>query len=228
MVSALVEFGQVRAPFAGVITRRLVDTGALVKGGASGDAKPLFVVQRDDKLRCRVEVPERDVIFVLGAFRAKTLAVRLALDVLPGRTFEIQPEAIASGAGRLESSVHPDSHHMLAEFDIENTDGTLLPGLMGKAAIEARGAAAEPVVLVPNTAVQAPRRGKPFVFVIQEVNGTARLEERPVELGLSDGSRIEVLSGLREGERVVVRGGGALVQGQEVSVRSDAGNAGTR
>lgn len=226
--SALVGFGQVRAPFSGVITKRLVDTGVLVRGGASGEARPLFVVQRTDKLRCRVEIPERDVIFILESFRAKTLAVKIVLDALPAQTLEIEPEAIASGQARFASSVHPESHHMLAEFDIVNEERALLPGLFGKATIEARSPAGESVVLIANTAVQAPRRGKPFVFVVKVEAGNAKLEERSVELGLSDGTRIEVLSGLHEGEQVVVRGSGGLVQGQSVTVRSHAGTEGKR
>jgi RND family efflux transporter MFP subunit len=220
--AVLVDFGQVRAPFSGVITKRLVDTGALVKSGASGEAKALFVAQRTDRLRCRVEIPERDVIFVLESFRAKTLAVKIVLDALPAQTLEMEPAAVASGLARFSSSVHPESHHMLAEFDVVNDERALLPGLFGKATIEARSPASESVVLVANTAIQAPRRGKPFVYVVKEEPGVAKLEERFVELGLSDGTRIEVLSGLLEGERVVVRGGGGLVQGQSVSVRSDA------
>jgi RND family efflux transporter MFP subunit len=220
--AVLVDFGQVRAPFSGVVTKRLVDTGALVKSGASGEAQPLFVVQRTDRLRCRVEIPERDVIFVLESFRAKTLAVKIVLDALPAQTLEMAPAAVASGLARFASSVHPESHHMLAEFDIVNDDRALLPGLFGKATIEAQSPASEAVVLVANTAIQAPRRGRPFVFVVKEEPGVAKLEERSVELGLSDGTRIEVLSGLLEGERVVVRGGGGLIEGQSVSVCSDA------
>ncbi|MBI4603469.1 MAG: efflux RND transporter periplasmic adaptor subunit [Planctomycetes bacterium] len=220
-VAALVEFGQVRAPFAGIITQRLVDTGALVRAGGSGDARPLFVVQRTDKLRCRVEIPERDVVLVLGAARAKTLFVRLVLDALPGEVFELNPEEIAAGAGRFAKAVHPESHHMLAELDIPNADEKLLPGLYGKATLEARGVAGEAVVLAPNTAMHAPRGGKPFVFVVKEEDGKTRLEERPVGLGLTDGTLTEVLSGLEPGERVVVRGGGGLVRGQEVAARPD-------
>jgi multidrug efflux pump subunit AcrA (membrane-fusion protein) len=111
---------------------------------------------------------------------------------------------------------------MLLEIDLPNAGGALIPGLFGKATLEARGAGGEAVVLVPNTAVQAPRRGKPFVFVVKEADGKATLEERSVGLGLSDGTRIEVLSGLEPGERLVVRGSGGLARGQEVTARADA------
>jgi RND family efflux transporter MFP subunit len=226
-VTALREFGHVRAPFAGVVTQRLVDTGDLVRGGAAGAATPLFVVQRTDRLRCRVEVPERDAVLVVQALQRETLSASVVLDALPGEARELTTEEIAAGAARLARTVHPESHHMLAELYLANDDEKLLPGLFGKATLRVRRTAEAEVAIAPATAVQAPRNARPFVFVIKEEGGKATLEERPVELGLSDGTRVEILAGLSPGERIVVRGAGSLVAGQEVSARPQAVREGT-
>ncbi|MGQ9588855.1 MAG: efflux RND transporter periplasmic adaptor subunit [Planctomycetota bacterium] len=222
-IQAALSFGHVRSPFRGVVIRRLVDTGALVKGGTAGDSKPLFIVQRTDKLRCRVEIPERDVVLVLQAFERKRLEIQLVMDALPGEPFQLGPEQMTRESVRFASEVHPESHHMLAEIDIGNRDGALLPGLFGRVTLMARGVGGgvgEEVALVANTAIRAPRTGRPFVFVVKEQEGRSTLEERSVELGLTDGTRTEIMSGLQPGERVVVRGSGGLAAGHDVTAVS--------
>jgi RND family efflux transporter MFP subunit len=220
-IEVLLGYARVVAPFAGTITRRQVDTGALVRGGSSGEATPLVEIQRTDKLRCQIDIPERDVFLVLESFKHKTLRAVVTLDALPGHQLELSPDDLAKLGVRFAGAMYPESHHMLAEIDIPNPGGKLIPGLFGKAALTARGLGEQKTTLVPNTAIQAPRRAEPFVFVVEEKDGKATVEKRPVKLGVSDGSRIEVLGGLKPGETVVVRGAGSLLEGQEVVARSE-------
>jgi multidrug resistance efflux pump len=60
----LLEYAQVRTPFAGVITRRLVDTGEFVQSAASGKPDPLFTVVRVDRVRIIADIPEADTALV--------------------------------------------------------------------------------------------------------------------------------------------------------------------
>ncbi len=215
-IEVLIGYARVVAPFAGVITRRAVDTGALVRAGGSGDGAPLLEIQRTDKLRCQIDIPERDVPFVLESFRHQTLSASIKLDALPGEQFEFTPGELASSGARFTKAMYPESHHMLAEIDMANAEGKFIPGLFGKAILKARGLAEKSTALVPNTAIQAPRRAVPFVFALKSEGGKARVEKRVVKLGISDGTFTEVLDGLKRGETVVVRGAGALIEGQEV------------
>lgn len=227
-VETLLDYGRVRAPFAGVVTRRHVDTGALVRGGAVSDATPLFEVERIDKLRCRIDIPEREALLVLESSKEGTLSATVSVDALGGRELEFTPQELAEKGIRFARSLHAESHHMLAEIHIPNEGGRFIPGLFAKATLVARGAAKDETILVPNPAIRAPRGEEPFVFVVAgKEDGRATLEKRPVELGATDGSRIEVLRGLEAGEEVVVRGAGGLLDGQEVVARStSSGEAG--
>jgi RND family efflux transporter MFP subunit len=222
-VAAFFEYSRVRAPFAGVITRRYVDTGALVRGGAGGEATRLFEVQRRDRLRCRLEVPERDALLVLESHRRKALSVELAFDALPGRTVELSPEVLGERGICFAKVLHSEAKHMLCEIHLPNADGGLLPGLFGRAALVARGSVDGDVALVPAVAVQAPRSGATHVFVVQENEGKMSVRRQSVEIGATDGERVEVLRGLAAGERIVVRGAGTLVDGQTVVARAEEG-----
>ena len=116
---------------------------------------------------------------------------------------------------------------MLSEIILANADEMLLPGLFGKVTLHAQGVSAPTVVLVPNPAIQAPRKGKPFVFVLTTSDTTTFAKMRLVELGVTDGSLTEVVKGLKSGERVIVRGAAPLLTGpgqqppQEVEVGRD-------
>ena len=219
-VRVLLGYLQLRAPFAGVVTSRFADPGAFVRSGQEGGAKPILEVQRSDTIRCVVEIPERDAILVLQSFRNKTLHAELKIDALHGMVFDFEPERLSQVA-RFSHSIHPQSHHMIAAIDLDNTDGNLIPGLFGKVTLMARGVAKSDVVLLPNTAIQAPRKGKTHVFVVQggAQSGEAVVKKEIVSLGVTDGSLTEVSNGLKGGVVVVLHGAGTLLDGQTVRVR---------
>jgi len=214
-VLVISSFTRVVAPVTGTVTKRMVDTGALVRGGMSSGASPLFEVQRVDKLRCRFDIPERDVILVLDSFDQGGLSLSLTFDSLRGRVLEFGPKELSKKNMLFSKELHPQSHHMLSEIILSNADESLLPGLFGKVTLHALGVSAPTAVLVPNPAIQAPRKGKPFVFVVKSVGAASSAVMRMVELGVTDGSFTEVLSGLEDGERVIVRGAAPLLADPE-------------
>ena len=126
----------VSAPFDGVVTQRFIDTGALVRSGSESGARPLVEVQRTNRLRCHVEIPESDVIFVLQSFQKRTLSASFVLDALPGREFKFDAAAVAIVA-RFSQMVHPESRHMHAMIDLENSDGLLVSGLSARLVFQA-------------------------------------------------------------------------------------------
>jgi len=223
-VVVMASFARVVAPFTGRITKRMVDTGALVREGTSSGASALFEVQRIDKLRCRLDIPERDAILILESFGQGGLSVSLTFDSLQGRILDLGPKKLSKKNILFAKELHPQSHHMLSEIILPNEDESLLPGLFGKVTLHALGVSAPTVVLVPNPAIQAPRKAKPFVFVVTSSGATSSAKMRPVELGITDGSLTEIVKGLESGERVIVRGAAPLLadpeqpQEQEVEV----------
>ncbi len=217
----LVGFGNINAPFTGVVTERRIDPGALVRGGLDGGATDLLTLERDDRLRCRIEIPEQDANLVLTARRRGGLGLKITLDV-SGEEINLSPADLAGESAHFALSLHPQSHHMLAEIELDNSSLNLRPGYFGKASfsIVPTDDSVRPFV-VPNTALRAPRKGRPHVFVVSRSSGEDRVRRLDVTPGATDGRNIEVSplgDGKLEGLWVVVRGGADLRGGEEVRI----------
>lgn len=195
---ALMEYARLRAPFAGMVTRRFVDRGALVQAATSSNA-PVVNIARIDTVRAFVDVPEPDVPFVDREDRA-------VLDVvsLPGRPFDGQ---VTRFAGALD----PGSRTMRTEIDFPNPDGTLLPGMYGTMTIAVE---THPDALtLPESAVRR-QRDRATVYVL---NGD-RAVERVVKTGFAASGRVEVLEGIADGDRLIASGAASLSDGTPVKV----------
>jgi membrane fusion protein (multidrug efflux system) len=182
----------IRAPYAGVITRRFVKDGQWLKRDDQA-----FAIADFDTLQARIDVPERSAGLIQpGA------PVRFAADAVPGRRFEARIERIAPVVDR-------DSGTMGAVVEVDNRDGALRPGLFVRLGINYQHIA--DAVLLPRAAVLE-TEGSRHVFVVADGKAT----RRAVTLGLADGDRVQVLDGVVAGEHVVVVGQNALSEGTRV------------
>ncbi len=192
---ALLGYTKIEAPFDGIVTQRNVNTGDLTQPGA--DKPPLFVVARSDIVTIRVNVPEAFAAEVNPGDRA---AVRLQ---------EMKGKTVEGKVTRVSWALDPKARTLRVEIDIPNPGGKLLPGLYAYATVIAEE---HPDVLtVPATAV-VNEQGNDYCVVV--VAGKAA--RRPIEVGLSDGTRTEVVSGLDGREAVVKANAASLTDGQPV------------
>ncbi|TVS19840.1 MAG: efflux RND transporter periplasmic adaptor subunit [Planctomycetaceae bacterium] len=178
-----------RAPFEGAVTRRWADAGEYLHIG-----EPVLSLVRTDRLRLRLEVPERLAPYVqLGQ------SVRFQVDH-QGEVFEARVE-------RLSPVIEPGSRILTVESQVAGAEG-LRPGsfVRGQIVIDAE----DPVLTLPASALVS-FAGVHRVFVVQD----GRAVEREVSPGQRVGSRVEV-SGLDSGELVVLEPGN-LRGGAEVS-----------
>ena len=199
----MMQYASLKAPFAGIVTQRSVDPGDLVRNKASsGDSRgPLFTVSRVDVLRVTVPIPERDAVWV-----EKGDTARMDFPALPGETLT---NLVARRSGRLD----PQTRTMTVEVDIPNTNGRLIPGMYCKVEIIMQEKLA---LVVPSEAVRFDLTGDvSHVYVVKDDNSILRV---PVKTGIDDGHKIEILSGLSGGERIVAGMLGRLKDGQVVSV----------
>ena len=185
----------VRAPFAGAVGERFVSVGDYVTRGTK-----VASVVRIDPLRVELTVPEQYVSAV-----AVGRAVTFAVDTYPGETFTGQVRYVSP-------SVTAATRALTLEAIVPNTSGRLKPGFFATAQIEE--AQQRPGILVPAAAVRTVA-GTARVFVI---NGD-RVEERIVMTAPAAGNRVEIVSGLKPGERVAATGVDQLVDGLRVVVR---------
>ena len=197
-------YTKIEAPFDGIVTQRNVNTGDLTQPGA--DKPPLFIVARSDIMMIRVNVPEAFAAEVNHGDRAM-----VKLQELKGKTVE-------GKVTRVSWAIDPKVRTLRVEIDIPNPGAKLQPGLYAYATVIAEE---HPNVLtLPVTAVVS-ESGKDYCVAV--VAGKAA--RRPIEVGLTDGTRIEVVSGLDGREVVVKATAGSLLEGQPVEVVDPAGRS---
>ena len=184
----------VKAPFAGLITLRNVDVGALVNAGNT----LLFRIAQTATLRTYVNVPQINAESVHTGQPA-----RLSVTSLPGRTF-------TGTVARTASSLDPTSRTMLVEVQVPNADGALLPGMYAR--VDLRSPRTDPPLLVPGDALIA--RGDGTQVAMIRGGNTVHLEK--VEVGRDYGDRLEIVSGLKPGDTIIANPGDAATEGAKV------------
>src|SRR5271155_3025278 len=197
-------FKDVYAPFAGVLTRRNVDPGALINAGAgvgTGAAgRELFDLARVDPLRVYTSVPQAYAPFIkVGSRTAVTL------QEFPGQKF-------FGTVARTAEEIDPATRTLLTEVDVPNKDGRLLPGSFGEVHF-AVGFGVNKVTIPVNTMLF--RAEGPRVAVVGP-DGKVRL--RPINIGRDYGTALEVLGGVSPTDQVVINPPDSLENGQQVNV----------
>jgi RND family efflux transporter MFP subunit len=195
----LFDYSKITAPFAGIVTERYANLGALMQAGtgSSTQAMPLVQLSQDDLFRLVIPVPEAYVQYIHTgdpvSVRVPSLNRRF-----PGRV------------ARFAVDVQADTRTMHTEVDVRNADRVLLPGLYAEADLQFDQKQNIPCVPVQALSHQG---GKVFVWVVQS-DGT--LQDRTVQVGLQTTTDAEIVSGLNEGEQVVVSDLASLKVGQKV------------
>jgi RND family efflux transporter MFP subunit len=201
----LESFKHIYAPFAGVITQRNTDVGALINAGSSGQ-KGLFNLAQVDPLRVYVSVPQMYSPDVRSGMTAY-----LQLDEYPGEKF-------AGKITRSADAIDPATRTMLTEVDVENHTGRLLPGAFAQVHF------AIPVqtvrISVPVNALLFRAEG-PRVAV---VGPDQKIHLKPVTIGRDFGTKLEILTGLDPSDQIVVNPADSLEDGEQVHVRAEGGN----
>jgi RND family efflux transporter MFP subunit len=193
-------FQQIRAPFAGIITARNTDVGALIRSGAS-DGRELFRLARIDTVRIMINVPQANIP-----------AIRVGEEA----TVSVQERPSREFAGRIvrtANALDPETRTLLAEIQVQNPHYVLLPGMYAQVRLE--NAQAAPAILISGDTLVI-RSDGPQVAVVRE-NGDIHYQK--VKLGRDFGAQTEVISGLAGGESLVINPGDEIQEGAVVKAR---------
>lgn len=201
-VNTMMSYLRITAPFSGTVTKRYADNGAMIQAGTASQtqAMPIVRISQTDTLRLTLPVPES----LVARIRVRS-PVEVRVDSLQ-RVFQGK---VTRFSGRLDSATRT----METEVDIPNRGGIILPGMYGYASLVLDRTA--DAVAVPVQAI-AGHNTKPTVLVVNREN---RLEERPVTLGMETPSLVEIKSGLRDNELVVIGNRSGLTPGKSVQVK---------
>jgi len=186
-ISTMLSYLRITAPFSGMITKRLADPGAMIQAGTASHVQAMPVVQLSqvDHLRLILPVPESAV---------SNVRLDAPIEVRVESLRRVVQGRISRFSGRLDSTTRT----METEVDLPNPGYAIKPGMFGNATLTLQRRLN--VLSVPVQALSG-RGGQATVLV---VGPDKRLEQREVNLGLEAPSRVEVLTGLRENEMVVV------------------------
>lgn len=200
-VSAMSDYSRIVAPFNGVVTWRYADTGALVQAGTStNSAQPVVKIAQVDVLRLRIPVPES-----------------LAASIHEGQPAEVAVQAtgerftgkVSRFTGALDRSTRTEQ----VEIDVPNQKLHLAPGMFADVVLQVEKHAS--ALLIPIQAVN--RNGNQASALV--VNSNNRVEVRDIRTSLEDPNSIEIVSGLKEGDRVITANLGSYQSGELVDPR---------
>ena len=199
--TALVSFEKVYAPFDGVITARNTDIGDLINSGSSTAPRTnLFDIAQTGLLRVYVNVPEE---YSQGMKPGKT-AADIVLAEFPGRRF---PGKLV----RTAEAINVTTRTLLVEVDVPNPKGPLLSGSYAEVHLKVPGQGST-YLLPVNTLIF--RSDSLQVGVVKD----GKVTITGVTPGHDFGAEIEIVSGLKADDQVVVNPPDSLVTGQAVQV----------
>jgi RND family efflux transporter MFP subunit len=198
---------KVRAPFPGVVTLRNIDVGTLINTGNT----MLFRIAQTNLLRTFLNVPQGSASDVHVGQMAT-----LATPELPERKF-------TGTVTRSANALDPSSRTLLAEVQVPNPEGKLLPGMYVE--VDLHLPRKDPPVLLPSDTLLV----RPEGTLIATLDTNDRVHFQPVIVGRDYGSQIEILSGLRSGQRVIANPNDAVQEGVKVHpVMAAPANSGGR
>jgi RND family efflux transporter MFP subunit len=202
-------FEKIYAPFDGVITARNTDIGALIDSGSSGGTRTeLFHIAQPDKLRVYVNVPEA------YSQAAKTgLTADLALSEFPGRLFQ-------GTLVRTAEAIDQSTRTLLVEIRVNNPTGTLLSGAYAE--VHLKLPTATSAFILPVNALLFRSEG----LQVAAIGDGRHAELLPITLGHDFGSEVEVISGLKGDESIIVNPPDSIVSGEEVRIAQPASTRG--
>lgn len=202
---AMVQYATIRAPFAGVVTKRYANTGSMIQAGISSQTQAMPVVRlaQNNLLRLTLPVP-----------------VSAVADIRDGQTVDVNVTStgrhLQGKIARYADAVQMATRTMDTEVDVPNADGTLVPGMYAEVHLHL---ANRPATLsVPLDAVDGLGTSVQQVYVVRE----RVVHLVTVKVGLQTPNRVEILSGLQQGDAVIVGRHTGFSDGEKVDAHPAA------
>ena len=198
--TALADFKAVKAPFDGTITERKIDVGNLVTAGSGATTTPLYRMAQTDPLRVFVEVPQS----AAGELMNNGVPAEIRA---PGALGAIFSGEVARSA----ESINTQARTMRVEVDMPNAKHRLVPGMYVNVAFS----------LPPRGQVEVPAAALIFRSSgtqVAQVDDTGRIRFETVTIARDNGSLVELSSGVKAGDRLVLNISSQIAAGQTVAV----------
>lgn len=201
-LEALQGFNKVYAPFEGVVIKRNIDIGSLVTAGSNGSIEQLYQVAKTDVIRAFIDVPQPYFRLIKDGMKAEI-------------TVNEYPDKVFTGVvARNSSALAQLARTLLTQVNIDNTAGDLLVGLYAQVKLVLSPDIA--TFIIPTSSLII-RSGPTYVGIVGE-DGKVRMQK--VEVGLNYGKNVEILSGLKEKDRIILNPTEKIKEGVAVEIAS--------
>ena len=203
LAKVFVQYTHITSPYDGVVIFRgdSVHPGSFVRSAAEGTTEPLLTVARVDQMRTVVLVPDRDV-----PYRKVGDPATVTLDALAGRVFKAKVSRIAESEDLKDRT-------MRVEIDLPNPDRALRNGMFGRAAILLEKLIKS--LSIPSSClIERNGKGEGAVLVVKD----GEIHRANIHVGIDNGLRVEVATGLNEDDQVVLQPDASIAEGTKVQV----------
>ncbi len=205
-LTQLQSFEKIYAPFDGIVTARNTDIGALIEAGANTVPKELFHLAAINKIRVFVAVPE-----AYSASIKDDTEATLTLDEYPGQSF-------VGHVARNSNQIDQASRTLNVEVDIDNAKGLLLPGAYVFVHFKVPQHATS--LTIPSNTLLFRSQGLQVATVVGE-----KVHLVQVKIGNDMGATVEIASGVKPSDQVIVDPSDSIAEGQQVHIADHGGAA---
>jgi RND family efflux transporter MFP subunit len=195
----MVDYTRITAPFDGVVTRRYADPGALIQAGTASDTQAKSLLRVSDNYQLRLDFP-------VSVDYVKYIKLGDPVEV---RVESLNNKPFTGTISRFTHDVDMDTRTMTTEIEVTNLNLELDPGMYATVVLQVEKR--PQVLVIPTEAVAGDKKNTVYV-----VTPNHEIEERTVTLGLETPDKYEVVSGLSEGDLVVMGNRSGFQAGQKV------------
>ena len=201
MESQLSKFS-IRAPFAGVVDDVIKDQGTVVSPGPGSE---VFRVINLSNMYIETSVPET---YITSVTKGKDVKV----------FFPILNETIESFVRETGNYINPDNRSFTVEIPVPNRSGNVKPNLTAK--VHINDYKSEGAILIPQSAISENSEGEQYAYMVTNINGdnVAIAKKTIITTGKTQGDVIEVLTGINDGQSIIIEGARSVKDGQEVKI----------
>ncbi len=202
MESQLRKFS-IRAPFDGVVDDVIKDQGTVVAPGGSGSE--VFRVINLSNMYIETAVPESYITSVTKGKKVKVF-------------FPVLNETIESYVRETGNYINPNNRSFTVEIPVPNRSGNVKPNLTAR--VHINDYRNEDALLIPQSAISENSEGEQYAYMVTGIDNenVATAKKTIITTGKTQGDVIEVLSGINDGQSIIIEGARSVKDGQEVKI----------
>ncbi|MGP1991533.1 efflux RND transporter periplasmic adaptor subunit [Zobellia laminariae] len=198
----------IRAPFSGIIDNVIKDQGTVVSPGPGSE---VFRIVNLSDMYIEVDVPETYLDGIKVGKEAKVY-------------FPVLGDTVTTKVRQTGNFINPSNRAFTVEIPVPNKKGNIKPNLTAK--VNINDYTSEKAIVIPQSIISENAEGDQYVYIAELTDGEneAILKKSIIKTGKTQGSQIEILSGIKDGDHIIEEGARSVKDGQKVKILNDQTN----